>query len=733
MECLNARKAVVGIHGVGSPEQGATAAAVVGLLSVAQSYSFFQETSLRIPLLPPKVVRECSGCLLPDQEFAAAQIKDFVGDGETMYSTSVLNGRCRSDDSTIDVFELYWGDLSQTRSLIGSIVQTIFLPYRFIFLGGIAWRSFTPIRPCRFWISAGVLYRTARDLITILVPLVLIESLVLGGIAATLRIPLEAVPWVTSTILALAAVVLAGIGLYRSHTRRTTLAFGLSLVFCGLLAGFIGFLLSTSTLTRPYNSRDILAAELLVACWALIAWLMSLTELWGERSLAQWMWRIISAATLAYFAFYGFKYKIDLLVQDLLTDSIIWAFFGAALSLFSTLLCFACVLPTYVRTPLGRRQELNGTLWTMWFGVSVTTAAILVPIAALPSLLDLPPFSWISTGKWSNIVNALVLGVIARALSGVTIGGVVAITLLLFAAILALGPSLYAEFRPASAHRGNAMRLGQWLSNGLGCITVAGVLAGACIIVFPVAWLVLVWIFAADTTSNLNQVADWFGEGFWRLVGISFTTLAFKLSGPATHVITTVVGIVLDVELYLRDRPRGKTTRALIHQRFLTLLDHLECRHYDQIVFIAHSQGTVVLMDALRFIWLNQSNHQLSSRLNVSPSMNSVITMGSPLRQLYASTFPLLFGWAKTPEPAFAGVSSWSNLYRSGDYVGRQLSQSDQTDGIYDSTAASYQGFFKEYCIGPGAHTHYWNSPEVAHELDRVLRERRAAPTDDQS
>jgi hypothetical protein len=101
------RKAVVAIHGVGSPQRGSTAAAVVGLLSATQSYSAFEETSLRIPLLPPDVVRECSDRPEPDQKFAAAQIRSFTGNAESVYSTSVLNGQCRSDSSSVDVFELY--------------------------------------------------------------------------------------------------------------------------------------------------------------------------------------------------------------------------------------------------------------------------------------------------------------------------------------------------------------------------------------------------------------------------------------------------------------------------------------------------------------------------------------------------------------------------------------------------------------------------------------------------
>src|SRR5205807_1567257 len=99
------------------------------------------------------------------------------------------------------------------------------------------------------------------------------------------------------------------------------------------------------------SSRDILAIEILVAGWAFVAWLITLVDVWAERALARWMWRIVSACAFAYFAFYCFQYKIETLLIDSLLDCILIAFFGALLFFISTLLCFACVLPTYLQIP----------------------------------------------------------------------------------------------------------------------------------------------------------------------------------------------------------------------------------------------------------------------------------------------------------------------------------------------------------------------------------------------
>ena len=58
----------------------------------------------------------------------------------------------------------------------------------------------------------------------------------------------------------------------------------------------------------------------------------------------------------------------------------------------------------------------------------------------------------------------------------------------------------------------------------------------------------------------------------------------------------------------------------------------------------------------------------------------SLVTVGSPLRDLYAERFPLLYRWMGAREPVFAnaapaaaalGATEWVNACRSGDYVGR--------------------------------------------------------------
>jgi hypothetical protein len=120
--------------------------------------------------------------------------------------------------------------------------------------------------------------------------------------------------------------------------------------------------------------------------------------------------------------------------------------------------------------------------------------------------------------------------------------------------------------------------------------------------------------------------------------------------------------------------------------------------------------------------------------------------MGCPLRDLYGLRFPRLYGWTRdsgdptmkalpadlerdpqrVPAPlGLYAVKRWVNAYRSGDYIGRFLWRTDQCDYRWDPRETSADGAVrKEFCIGAGAHTHYWDHTAVetiARELNSLL------------
>jgi hypothetical protein len=213
--------------------------------------------------------------------------------------------------------------------------------------------------------------------------------------------------------------------------------------------------------------------------------------------------------------------------------------------------------------------------------------------------------------------------------------------------------------------------------------------------------------------------------------------------------------VLLDVDNYVREHPRDRTPRARIADRYTTLLRHI-CRWRDRspgandapyaaLIIIAHSQGTVITADLLRFLRRERSEKstfepELDRLLSDSPVEGGRLpvfffTMGCPLKQLYHLRFPDLYGWAglpgdageQGPDPHGLGVTRWVNLYRSGDYVGRNLWTPDTDPELFVPTVRPrpIDGARSEGCIGAGAHTHYWDdtAPTVAEELDRLILE----------
>jgi hypothetical protein len=114
------------------------------------------------------------------------------------------------------------------------------------------------------------------------------------------------------------------------------------------------------------------------------------------------------------------------------------------------------------------------------------------------------------------------------------------------------------------------------------------------------------------------------------------------------------------------------------------------------------------------------------------------VTVGSPLRDLYAEHFPLLYHWmgprasefgAAGPAASEVGAVEWVNAFRSGDYVGRAIWTPLHRGfpiavvGSAGRVEAQRTADRTEFCLGAGAHTHYWSDDAVALavEIDRLI------------
>jgi hypothetical protein len=334
---------------------------------------------------------------------------------------------------------------------------------------------------------------------------------------------------------------------------------------------------------------------------------------------------------------------------------------------------------------------------------------------------------------------------------------VVALTLGAAAAFLVLVPSLVEELKPTANldARGVrpgaaewAARLGRWLGGG---IRFLGTAAKAFLPLGAIAGSVLYLAFVAKqlafSMGTGGELLDWLigwlelfeGEtlvaaGKW-LAGGALTIAALGSRFTQTFGrLRVAIDAVLDIDNYFADPPNRQAPRARIYSRYASLLAYLRGAGYARVVIVAHSQGTVISADLLRYL---HAQGRLRDLVGAMPL--ALITVGSPLRDLYAERFPLLYRWMGSREQGFAaagpaaadlGATEWVNACRSGDYVGRfiWLSSHDPANfgvalpGVGGRVAAQRAGDRAEFCLGAGAHTHYFSDDAVAlaAEIERL-------------
>jgi hypothetical protein len=345
-----------------------------------------------------------------------------------------------------------------------------------------------------------------------------------------------------------------------------------------------------------------------------------------------------------------------------------------------------------------------------------------------------------------------------------------------FLVLMAL-PSVFFEFRtPYAAPNGKAELLGSWLSSGLQsfrwviwCFWIAA-------FAVPFAYLAIVklaiwlhWITPAPTF--LETVYEFKGMVFTAKLlsagGALIAGSAALLLGILVKNLSSVLDAILDVDNYLRTFPEDNTPRARIVERYVSLLRYLHCYHtsdgkpYDRIIIVAHSLGSMISADLLRFLhrgsMLGLTRFAFADHPDQRIPMH-LFTMGSPLRQLMNRFFPHLYLWIR-PMPDGAGespaipveggpipekatpdlakelaIKQWINYYRSGDYIGRSIwedgwfirNNTGDAGGAYPTAPVIFRDDDStrvEACIGLGAHTHYWDrtAPDVAEKLNELI------------
>ena len=196
----------------------------------------------------------------------------------------------------------------------------------------------------------------------------------------------------------------------------------------------------------------------------------------------------------------------------------------------------------------------------------------------------------------------------------------------------------------------------------------------------------------------------------------------------------------LDVDVHFREFPREAIPRVRIVERYVALLQHVVQQGFRRVVIVAHSQGTVITADLLQYLknrpalLAEGAKRESTARARrtedpipdpladlgtaLAAVQLDLLTVGCPLRQLYAQRFPAQYGWACDPEPAQLGVRRWFNAWGAADYVGRWLWSSGGALPLEVATRAYDEAVVtaadrRDECIGAAAHTHYFE-PEQA-------------------
>lgn len=154
----------------------------------------------------------------------------------------------------------------------------------------------------------------------------------------------------------------------------------------------------------------------------------------------------------------------------------------------------------------------------------------------------------------------------------------------------------------------------------------------------------------------------------------------------------------------------GHPRRERIEKRLDTLLEELVAREsFDRIVFVAHSQGTVILHDYLR------SDRDETTICRSKPI--DMLTLGSPLSHIYRTYFEKYDHEASGPGTLNPCLRSWTNMWRVDDPIGNKVDIIDRE-------------FIDNVPLRPGGHVDYWKEPQVLEAILGLIDPERRVQTE---
>jgi hypothetical protein len=692
------------------------------------------------------------------------------GEADALYESSRVSLTRRADGRPVDLFEMYWADLSRlgqgglralsslyqlffhVNTLAADVVDQVSLSAN----GGAGWRLLQRLHAWMAWLMKGpaALLQLAMLLMVgfgtaALVSPDLREQLLAaaGGSAAIALAALAALAWLRGApgaarwVKALALIAAAVASLWAAVYALVD-PYPVQLMYFG--AGVIGVVLLGSYLVERYSGVAqgvrvlghliVLASAvpLAVRGWNLTAQVSTVPE-----------WMITAALNVA-------EWQLALLL-------VVWALF-VALEVAALMLGFA----------LGRGRDAaqRASLHTSRLALVGSSSLFVVLSLVLWSVVGFAAgravprdilYTPLLLGRGYRSVE-IFLEDLLKSLGAFFTPLVALFGLLAAAALLVALPSFVEEISPtrnvdAGGVRAGAVerarRLGAWLGRGIRFLGIVsrplvplGAIAGG---LLYLAFVLRQFVFTTDEwrgvfawlagTLDLFQGEALVAAGKWLAGGaVTIGALGSRFTNTFGR-LRVAIDAVLDIDNYFADPPDRQPPRARIYSRYASVLAYLRDAGYERIVIVSHSQGTVISADLLRYLHVQGRLQALLGALPVA-----LVTVGSPLRDLYAERFPLLYRFVSPRETGFAragpaaadlGAVEWVNACRSGDYVGRFIWTPDGDPARFGIATLAADGRVQaeragdrtEFCLGAGAHTHYFShdAAALAAEIDRLV------------
>lgn len=426
--------------------------------------------------------------------------------------------------------------------------------------------------------------------------------------------------------------------------------------------------------------------------------------------------------------------EIDLLIRTIIGLSEGYVLLFGLVWLFLTFVALCSII--YIICKFNRDSTALRAAHTALIGYIVSASlffivTIIVWKAITVMLLDSPIFHCIEYHFWLPVdwfmVNSGAAGcaheqivALSAANSGIMfnlffIGFMVAISLI----VISLLPSILYELFPKlnKSEQQKSIRLGLWLDGGFSASKLAMWLMLMSLLILAIGKILPPEYIKEKDYLPVFLLGDGLAERIGAILVGSITI--FTLFRKNIFIgLQKALDIALDIDNWLKERPLRSNPRGLILLRYLALLREIQQQNYQRIVIVAHSQGTVITADLLRY--LDAQNGRFWEKhglVQLQQVPRYLLTVGTPLRQLYSLRFPNLYGWVQKVSTQDIGVSAWINGYCSGDYVGRYLWKSENDSQRYTPNLGDFVEKLRvegvrqqsEFCAGAGAHTHYFD------------------------